>query len=177
MRTLDLPKNGRLPPITKSIVSAGGKGSHYGRFKPEPVVHPGRAPVGGDAVRTLQQILNSFADRTYRVVREASSECLCTRLFWESAKKSSPAHVVGKCRTASCSSNRSLLRDSWVTAVKASHPLPRIDAQDKVPACAREGRFTRRMNCYLLSQSVETNIGATGIPRHGLGGTTREGHV
>jgi hypothetical protein len=33
MKTLDLPKNGRLPPITKSIESAmkGGKGSDIGR--------------------------------------------------------------------------------------------------------------------------------------------------
>jgi hypothetical protein len=35
------------------IVSAGEERSHYGRFRPEPVVHPGEPPVDGDAVRTL----------------------------------------------------------------------------------------------------------------------------
>jgi len=39
-------------------VRAGDKGSHFGRFRPEPVVHPGEPPVDGDAVRTLQQFLN-----------------------------------------------------------------------------------------------------------------------
>ena len=34
-------------------VSAGEERSHYGRFRPEPVVHPGEPPVDGDAVRTL----------------------------------------------------------------------------------------------------------------------------
>jgi hypothetical protein len=40
------------------IVRAGDKGSHFGRFRPEPVVHPREPPVDGDAVRTLQQFLN-----------------------------------------------------------------------------------------------------------------------
>lgn len=37
----------------KKAVSAGEERSHYGRFRPEPVVHPGEPPVDGDAVRTL----------------------------------------------------------------------------------------------------------------------------
>ena len=41
-----------------SIVSAGEERSHCGRFKSEPVVHPGEPPVDGDAVRTLHQFLN-----------------------------------------------------------------------------------------------------------------------
>jgi hypothetical protein len=47
-----------LFPRAKPCVRAGDKGSHYGRFKPEPVVHPGEPPVDGDAVRTLEQFLN-----------------------------------------------------------------------------------------------------------------------
>ena len=39
-------------------VSAGEERSHCGRFKSEPVVHPGEPPVDGDAVRTLHQFLN-----------------------------------------------------------------------------------------------------------------------
>jgi hypothetical protein len=39
-------------------VRAGDKGSHFGRFRPKPVVHPREPPVDGDAVRTLQQFLN-----------------------------------------------------------------------------------------------------------------------
>ena len=42
----------------RRIVRAGDKGSHFGRFRPEPVVHPREPPVDGDAVRTLQQFLN-----------------------------------------------------------------------------------------------------------------------
>src|SRR6266478_1240071 len=38
-----------------TCVRAGDKGSHFGRFRPEPVVHPREPPVDGDAVRTLQQ--------------------------------------------------------------------------------------------------------------------------
>jgi hypothetical protein len=39
--------------VTCKSVSAGEERSHYGRFRPEPVVHPGEPPVDGDAVRTL----------------------------------------------------------------------------------------------------------------------------
>ena len=39
--------------ILAANVSAGEERSHYGRFRPEPVVHPGEPPVDGDAVRTL----------------------------------------------------------------------------------------------------------------------------
>jgi hypothetical protein len=45
------------------------------------------------------------------------------------------------------------------------------------PACAQERRFAARRNCNLLSQSVETNIDATGIPQYGLEWTAREEHV
>ena len=41
-----------------AAVRAGDKGSHYGRFKSEPVIHLREPPVDGDAVRTLQQFLN-----------------------------------------------------------------------------------------------------------------------
>jgi hypothetical protein len=40
--------------MPERVVRAGDKGSHFGRFRPEPVVHPGEPPVDGDAVRTLQ---------------------------------------------------------------------------------------------------------------------------
>ena len=62
-------------------------------------------------------------------------------------------------------------------AVRTFQQLPWINTQAKVPACARERRFTARRNCYLLPQSVEANIDATGIPQYGLGWTAREGHV
>jgi len=44
--------------FSPSIVSAGEGRSHHGRFRPEPVVHPGESPVEGDVVRTLHQFLN-----------------------------------------------------------------------------------------------------------------------
>jgi hypothetical protein len=40
-----------------------------------------------------------------------------------------------------------------------------------------EARFAARRNRYLLSQSVETNTDATGIPQYGLEWTAREEHV
>jgi hypothetical protein len=51
------------------------------------------------------------------------------------------------------------------------------NAQAKGPACAQERRSAARRNCNLLSQSVETNIDATGIPQDGLEWTAREEHV
>src|SRR5208283_1484927 len=58
------PKAPTVGPHAKTagpIVSAGDKGSHSGRYRPEPVSPPERALVGGDAVRTLQQFLNCLA--------------------------------------------------------------------------------------------------------------------
>ncbi len=44
--------------------------------------------------------------------------------------------------------------------------------------CMRSGAAVRSAaECNLLSQSVETNIDATGIPQYGLERTAREEHV
>jgi hypothetical protein len=42
----------------RPFVSAGDKRSHFSRNRPDPVRPPERAPVGGEAVSTLQQFLN-----------------------------------------------------------------------------------------------------------------------
>jgi hypothetical protein len=47
-----LKATGWVPLHLRATVRAGEKGSHFGRFRPEPVVHPREPPVDGDAVRT-----------------------------------------------------------------------------------------------------------------------------
>src|ERR1035438_3645105 len=61
-------------------LSAGEEGSQSGRSGPEPVIQ-WRAPVGGDAVRTLQQFLNWFFSAGLRAAGgfvspgQANSQC------------------------------------------------------------------------------------------------------
>jgi hypothetical protein len=66
------------------------------------------------------------------------------------------------------------LENAGSPAVRTFLPLQR---SGQGPACARERRFAARRNCYLLPQSAETNIDATGIPQYGLEWTAREEHV
>jgi hypothetical protein len=70
MKTLDLPTNGRLPPITKSIESAmkGGKGSDIGRVCTEFLV------AASDFYRVPNCAIRLLAARPLRVRKSWSTE-------------------------------------------------------------------------------------------------------
>jgi hypothetical protein len=138
----------------------------FGRSRPEPVIQR-EPPVDGDAVGTLQQFLNCPA-------RTSNASCI-TRA--RNQLNSSPHIPFRKRQSLPRSGRREMPNGYRVRRVNRFESVGSPTARTLQPLqrsgqglCMRSGAAVRSAKHLLpASQSVETNIDATGIPQYGRG--------